>query len=243
MHLVAALLVALAASPSPQQTREAARSVLAHQDVYQTHLPGDESSGALGPGGRQRGGDRTWARDRGRRGANDPADRRTGEVGGGGPLALIARALMWVLIIVATALGTFWLMSGLSGRETDATVGGDDAAGDEDGRTPVALDRPLGDADALAAGGRFAEAIHVLLLRTLEELARRLPAALPRALTSREVLAAVRLPAEAREALADLVGVVEVTHFGGTTPGAGDYRACLDRYRRFVAAYSRGSAA
>ena len=55
--------------------------------------------------------------------------------------------------------------------------------------------------------GRFAEAIHALLLETLAALSR--AARLAPSLTSREIVARVPLPARAREALAGLVAAVE----------------------------------
>jgi hypothetical protein len=92
-----------------------------------------------------------------------------------------------------------------------------------------------GAADALARAGRYGEAIHALLLDTLAALSR--SAELPPSLTSREIVAGVRLPPAAREALAGLTLSVEVSRFGGAEPGEADYRLCVDRFHTFVATY------
>ncbi len=56
----------------------------------------------------------------------------------------------------------------------------------------------LDEADALAAKGRFAEAIHHLLLRSVEDIARRRPKLVRPALTSRELSASDGIPAARR---------------------------------------------
>lgn len=88
----------------------------------------------------------------------------------------------------------------------------------------------LTDADRLAAAGRYAEAVHALLLRTIEALARRVP--VPRALTSREILDRAALPEDARAAFAELVAAVELTRFGGHRAAADDYTRCVDCFDR-----------
>jgi hypothetical protein len=100
---------------------------------------------------------------------------------------------------------------------------------------PVELAASLiDDAAALAAEGRFGEAVHALLLRTFEALAHQ--AALPRALTSREILARVPLQPTAHAALAELVSAVEITQFGGAEADATDYARCADAFAQVLAA-------
>jgi hypothetical protein len=94
---------------------------------------------------------------------------------------------------------------------------------------------PIASAEALAARGRFAEAIHALLLETLDALSR--AARLAPSLTSREIAARIPLPAPAREALSGLVLAVELSRFGGAAAGETDYRACLDRFHAFLETY------
>jgi hypothetical protein len=80
------------------------------------------------------------------------------------------------------------------------------------------------DADALAAEGRFADAIHVLLLRALRDVARA-GGEFARGITSREVVFRVDDPA-ARAALAELVAAVERHEFGARALGAEDFSRC-----------------
>jgi hypothetical protein len=101
----------------------------------------------------------------------------------------------------------------------------------------VAAEGPREEADRLAAEGRLAEAVHRLLLDALELLRRRGEALAP-ALTAREILRRVRLPAAEGEALGQLVALVERCWFGGQPTSLDDYRRCresVDRLRGVAA--------
>jgi hypothetical protein len=129
-----------------------------------------------------------------------------------------------------------WLAHALSGREKDVAPS-IVAVARGPPPDPAATVAPLEDAETLARQGRFGEAIHVLLLRLLEELARRTTAPIPASLTSREIVERVAVPDAARKPLAALVHAVEVSHFGSDVPDRGDYDLCLGRYREFATAY------
>jgi len=148
-----------------------------------------------------------------------------------GPLALLLRILAWGGVAVAAFLAAAWLVRRLGPAERDAEVAGE--------RPPAPVAIPIASAEALAARGRFAEAIHALLLETLDALSR--AARLAPSLTSREIAARIPLPAPAREALSGLVVAVELSRFGGAAAGETDYRACLDRFHAFLETY-RGAA-
>lgn len=107
---------------------------------------------------------------------------------------------------------------------------------------PAPFVAPLGAADALAAQGRFTEAVHVLLLDTLRTLAGRTGAVIPPALTSREILGKIPLEPPAREPLASLVLAVETSVFGGRPAERADFDACVDHVHRFAAVYQRAGA-
>jgi hypothetical protein len=202
------LLVGLA-SPEPAEVREAARAVLSRPG-YQAELPGGPEAGAA-PAPMPR------------------PPRRTGgpDLGDGSP---VAGVLMWSLI------GIFVVLAGaVAWRELKAGRALETAPGGEgQGDAPAAAigPAPLADAEALARVGRFAEAVHVLLLRTLQALSKR--AEVPEALTSREVLGTVSLAPPARAALGELVDAVEVTRFGGAPAERADYERCVAAYRAFV---------
>ncbi len=101
---------------------------------------------------------------------------------------------------------------------------------------PIArtADAPLPDLDEierLARSGAYAEAIHLMLLRALEALRRRLGTSWAKSMTSREIVRRSKLPASDRGALKMLVGAVEISRFGGQSANEQIYRACLDQYR------------
>ena len=78
----------------------------------------------------------------------------------------------------------------------------------------------LGEADALAAQGRYSEAAHLLLYRSIEEIDQRRPDTVRKALTSRDIAGLPALPARPAEAFGDIVRAVERSLFGGRTLGA-----------------------
>jgi hypothetical protein len=172
-------------------------------------------------------------------------DRSSGEGdSAAGAFGGVATVLLWGLVIVAVILLLVFLVrqaSGMTGEDEPVKTAADDA--EDPGRLAAVIERPRDDADQLAHEGRFAEAMHTLLLRTLHELASQNLVRVMPAMTSREVLARVPLLGDARTALAGLVTAVEVTWFGDDVPGAGDYARCRQQFEVFAAAYRRGAAA
>jgi hypothetical protein len=147
-----------------------------------------------------------------------------------GPLEVVLRALLWTALAVGAVLAIAWIVRRLRGLVPDAEVPAPAAAPAADvGR------RQLGAAEALAAQGRYGEAIHVLLLDTLDALS--CAARLAPSLTSREIVGRVPLPPPARDALSGLVVATEVSWFGGADPGEAEYRLCLERFRAFLETY------
>jgi hypothetical protein len=154
------------------------------------------------------------------------------------PIAGLMRLVAYAVVAVAVVMVLLWLFRDLRRGDPPAIEGEElpQATVDQD-----VLERPIGEADELARAGRYAEAIHTLLLRTLIELVRATRTRVPAALTSREILARVPLVPPARAALDALVAAVEVTHFGDEVPGAADYERCRGEFQRFADAY-RGAA-
>jgi hypothetical protein len=144
-----------------------------------------------------------------------------------GPIELLLRILLWTALAVLVILAVSWLVRRLSGGARDVEV--------PEAELPASLAIPIASAEALAAEGRFAEAIHALLLETLEALSR--AARLAPSLTSREIVARAALPEPARDALGGLVVAVEVSRFGGAPAGQDEYRACLSRFHAFLDTY------
>lgn len=110
-----------------------------------------------------------------------------------------------------------------------------EAADEEEWRPDFAPARSwLEEADALAAQGRFAEAIHHLLFRSIEDIARRRPHLVRPALTSRELAAADAVPNGARGLFARIAALVERSLFGGRAVGPSDWSDARAAYADFA---------
>ena len=140
----------------------------------------------------------------------------------GAAASVLARIVLYGIAGLCLGLLAIWLARvlaagrrrpGLS-RAAEAEV----ATGGEERRQA-----PPGDADRLAAQGRYGEAVHALLLLAIEQVARRSNQGLPPSCTSRELVRQLPLRESARAAFAELVAAVEVSLFGGLAAGATDY--------------------
>jgi len=143
--------------------------------------------------------------------------------------ALLAALAAWILYAIARRLfGADWPWP---------RRGGDEQAPDlqpERGRARTLL----AEADALAAEGRFAQAIHLLLFRSIDDIDERRPAVVRPALTSRDIAALDAIPPAPRSAFQRLVMAVERSLFGGRSLGADDWHDCRRAYEEFAFAES-----
>ena len=134
--------------------------------------------------------------------------------------------LLWVIIAVAlgAVLYSFRdMIPLLRARGSESWAETEEIAADIARRDPTVV---LAAADELAREGRYAEAMHVLLLRGLADIRARLDEPFANSLTSREILRSTRLPEQARGSLRNVVGHVEWTYFGEYPAGQEDYAAC-----------------
>jgi len=92
----------------------------------------------------------------------------------------------------------------------------------------------LEDADRLAAAGRYDEAVHILLFRSIDDIDRRWPNTVRPALTSRDIADHAHLSEAARRTFTGIAEVVERSFFGGAEVGAGDFKACREAYAAFA---------
>lgn len=99
---------------------------------------------------------------------------------------------------------------------------------------PAAALALLSDADALAAEGRFAEAVHLLLLRSINDIDGRLPNTVRPALTARDIAGLNRLPDAARPAFDRIARVVEHSLFGGRAVDRAAFVDCRAAYEAFA---------
>ena len=103
----------------------------------------------------------------------------------------------------------------------------DELAGQAEAGAARAL---LAEADALAAAGRFAEAVHLLLYRSVEDIEGRRPGLVRPAMTSRDLAETNDLPIMARHAFSRIARAVEISLFGGRSIDAGAWQQCRDAY-------------
>lgn len=92
----------------------------------------------------------------------------------------------------------------------------------------------LREADTLAAEGRFSEAAHLLLFRSIEDIESRRPKLVRPALTSRDIAGAPELPSGPKHAFSTIVMLVERSLFGGRALGEQDWRECRTAYEAFA---------
>jgi hypothetical protein len=92
----------------------------------------------------------------------------------------------------------------------------------------------LDEADRLAREGRFDEAIHLLLFRSIDDITGRRPGLVRPALTSRDIARLEAMPSDAAGAFERIAKAVERSFFGGRPSGEDDFtRARLD-YEAFA---------
>ena len=94
----------------------------------------------------------------------------------------------------------------------------------------------LEDAKALAAQGHYEEAVHLLLLHIIDDLKRHNKRHIPISWTAREVLGKSGLPPKAAAAMQSIVGLVELSFFGGHLIGRPGYESCIKDYENVLSA-------
>jgi hypothetical protein len=226
MGSVAVLLITLPlafaqAKPDPNKT---AHEILA-DGSYQTELP-------LGSSAPPESGD-SFARNRGSgEGQGDVGSishaesPSSGELGFGRIVAYILAA--FGIAALCAALGRAAVAWWISRSGRPARVAADPFT--EASSKP----KDLEDSAALAAAGRYSEAVHALLLEAIEVL-RTVASTAPihESLTSREIVGHCQRSAASRDALGGIVACVEVSHFGGAPLASSDFAHCKALYQRF----------
>jgi len=88
----------------------------------------------------------------------------------------------------------------------------------------------LDEVDRLAAEGRYGEAVHTLLFRSIQDIDRNRPNVVRRSLTSREIGNLSILTQEARTAFSTIAGVSELAHFGGVSVNEAGFQTARKAY-------------
>lgn len=141
--------------------------------------------------------------------------------------AVLGAAALYLLYAIATRLsGAEWPWRRRRREQIDEA---------QDWRPDAAPARQLlGDADALAATGRYSEAARLLLYRSIEDIDARRPDLVRPALTSRDIAALPAIPERPRSAFAGIAMLVERSLFAGRPLGESDWSACRAAYEDFA---------
>lgn len=143
--------------------------------------------------------------------------------------------LFWIALVLMVAFLLYQFRDELpsfgfkrSGNWRENNPGAGDGSGEDGG------DDPSMTGDELARQGRYIEAMHWLLLRSLTEIRERLGVRFPDSMTSREILKRARLPANGNRLLKDIITHVELSYFGTYPANEEDYEACRTSFERLM---------
>lgn len=150
----------------------------------------------------------------------------------------VAPYMGWILlacVVIGAAIILYLVVSSLirarPSGDAEAAATQDVAAWRPSEKAARAL---LADAEALAAQGRYEEAVHLLLQRSLEDIQRHRPRLLRPALTSREIAGSEWMPGIVRRAFAAMATPVERSLFGGRSLARTDWEEARAAYGEFA---------
>ncbi len=149
-------------------------------------------------------------------------------VGGGWQL------ILWIIGIAIAAALLFALFPGLREWLRERFAGKTPTEEPQWAPTETRARALLEDADALAAAGRFDEAVHLLLFRSIDDIVAWRGDVVRPADTSRDIARADALPATARGVFAGIVAAVERSLFGGRALDEGDWQCARADYAGFA---------
>jgi hypothetical protein len=145
--------------------------------------------------------------------------------------AAVAKVVFTVLLVAVGGLIVSWIAREVVARRRRSAppVPAQEVVVEAD--TPVRIAATFDDASRLAAEGRYAEAVHALLLAAIRHFAARAKTPVQPSRTSRELVRLLPLAPDARDAFADLVRTVELSLFGGGEVAAEDYERSRARFQ------------
>lgn len=146
----------------------------------------------------------------------------------------LLRLLFWVFLAAVVLFILYAVAVRLTGA--DWPWRRKPAAAEEEEWRPAAgpARQLLGEADSLAESGRYSEAAHLLLFRSIEDIDSRRPELVRPALTSRDIAGLPAIPERPRGAFARIVMKVERSLFARRPLGAEDWRDCRSAYEEFA---------
>lgn len=148
--------------------------------------------------------------------------------------AELTRIVFIVLAVAVAVLIVAWLVQTLVRKMAGERQGAEGEAEAESGEAAPVRELDVEDANRLAAEGRFGEAIHALLLATIQHFAARARMEIQPSRTSRELVRLLPLTGDSRPRFNELVMAVERTLFGGEPAGAEDFQRSLEGFRSLV---------
>jgi hypothetical protein len=92
----------------------------------------------------------------------------------------------------------------------------------------------IAEADALAAEGRYEEAVHLLLRRSVADIITRMPDFLRPSLTARDIASDHSVPPRARSAFGEIARIVEAGLFARRPVGSEGWKEARRAYERFA---------
>jgi hypothetical protein len=143
----------------------------------------------------------------------------------------------WTLlaILVALILFALWRLIGPKLRELgERSAPGDPGFAPDEGQALQLLE----EADRLASEGRFDEATHLLLMRSVGQIAEARPDLIDPSSTAREISALPALHDKARTAFATIAERVERSLFALRSLSAEDWQAARAAYAEFALGYA-----
>ena len=143
----------------------------------------------------------------------------------------IPPALLWTILIAGVLAIVFYLFKDALPLWLRAREGNWQAPNLDPGKLQSrSAVEAMQAADELARQGRYVEAMHMLLLKSLADMRQQLSLHFAESLTSREILRKVALSEAGQAALRDIIARVEWTYFGEHEAEASDYEACRGRF-------------
>jgi hypothetical protein len=153
-----------------------------------------------------------------------------------GSLPLL-QAFFWIVVAAIALFLLYLIAQRLSGAQWPWRRTADEEGNVADpGWRPEAGEARelLGEADALAAAGRFSEAARLLLFRSIADIDSRRPDLVRPALTSRDIAALDAIPGRPRSAFGRIAMLVERSLFAQRPLAADDWSDCRAAYEEFA---------
>ncbi len=158
----------------------------------------------------------------------------------GSGLGNLLQIIFWVVIALAVLAILYFLFTQLrranlrrNKNKSDKDKEEDDHFVDirPDEKTARTL---LDEADGLASAGNYAEAVHLLLFRSIDDIQQRLEGGVPKSLTAREIGRLDSIPERAKSALAPIIQIVERSFFGDAEVTESDWHTARKAYEGFA---------